>query len=250
MFKGPFEESIIKRAIDKGIVKIKIHNLRNWAKDKHKTVDNRPFGGGTGMILMIQPIHDAVESLKSKIKNQKTQTKNKKINQKIIILLTPRGKVFNQKIARRLAKLDYLILICGHYEGVDERVKKIVNEEISVGDYVLTGGELPAMVLVDTIVRLIPGVLEKSEAIKFESFSKLKTFGLSSGRKLKNLLEYPQYTRPANYKGWKVPKILLSGNHEEIEKWRLEQASKITKKRRPDLIFTPEVGTSRNKKDF
>lgn len=213
MFKGPFEESIVKRAQEKGLVKIKIHNLRNWAIDKRGTVDDRPFGGGTGMIIKPQPVFDAVEDLKRKVQSAKCK----------IILLTPQGKVFNQKMARGLAKLDHIILICGHYEGVDERVRKhLVDEEISIGDYILTGGELPAMVVVDTIVRLIPGVLKKPDATKSESFSPL--------------LEFPQYTRPEVYKGWKVPEILLSGDHKKITDWRKEQALKRTKKRRPDLL--------------
>jgi tRNA (guanine37-N1)-methyltransferase len=223
MFKGPFEESILKRAQDKGLVEINIHNLRKWAKDKHKTVDDRPYGGGTGMIIKPQPVFDAVDDLKGK--GQRAKGK--------IILLTPRGKVFNQEIARKLSKLDHIIFICGHYEGVDERVREhLVDEEVSIGDYILTGGELPAMVVIDTIVRLIPGVLEKQEAIKLESFSKLKI----ENSKIKNLLEYPQYTRPANFKGWKVPGVLLSGDHKKIAEWRVKKALEITKKKRPDLL--------------
>lgn len=214
MFKGPFEESIIKRAQKKGLVKIEIHNLRNCTTDKHGTVDDRPYGGGTGMILMVEPIDRALRDLKRKAKNEKRK----------VILLSPQGKVFNQEKARQLAKINHLIFICGHYEGMDERVcENLVDEEISIGDYVLTGGELPAMIVVDTIARLIPGVLEKEGALKEESFAK-------------NLLEYPQYTRPASFRGWKVPKVLLSGNHQKIKKWREEKALERTKKRRPDLL--------------
>jgi tRNA (guanine37-N1)-methyltransferase len=210
MFVGPFAESIIKRAQDKKLVEIEIHNLRNWAKDKRKTVDDRPFGGGTGMILMVEPIAAALKELRQK--------------NSWVILLTPQGKTFNQKKAQILAKKRHLIFICGHYEGVDERIRKyLVDQEISIGDYVLTGGELPAMIVVDTIVRLIPGVLDKPEAIQSESFTE-------------KLLEYPQYTRPANFKGWKVPEILLSGNHQKIAAWRKEQTLKRTKSRRPDLL--------------
>jgi len=210
MFKGPFDESIVKRAQEKGLVKIKIHNLRNWATNKHGTVDDRPYGGGAGMIMRV----DAIERAILKIKNQKSK----------IILLTPQGKVFNQKTAKKLSKHDHLILICGHYEGIDERVREnLVDEEISIGDYILTGGELPAMIVTDAIVRLIPNVLKKPEAIKEESFSK-------------NLLEFPQYTRPADFKNWKVPKVLLSGDHKKIEKWRKKKALEKTKKRRPDLL--------------
>jgi tRNA (guanine37-N1)-methyltransferase len=214
MFKGPFDESIIKRAKEKGLVKINIHNLRKWAKDKHKTVDDRPYGGGAGMVIRV----DVVEQALREIKNQKSK----------VILLTPKGKVFTQEKAKKLAKLKHLILIAGHYEGVDERIRKyLIDEEISIGDYILTGGEIPAMVVTDTIVRLIPGVLEKEEATQIESFSEI------DGQKV---LEFPQYTRPAEYKGWKVPKVLLSGNHQEIEKWRKKKALEITKKKRPDLL--------------
>ena len=223
MFKGPFQESIIKRASDKELVEIKIHNLRKWAVDKRGTVDDRPYGGGIGMILMLEPIYKALEELKTK--NSKLKTK--------VILLDPRGKVFNQEIAQKLSKQQHLIFICGHYEGVDERVRKhLVDEVISIGDYILTGGELPAMVITDTIVRLLPGVLEKPEATKFESFSDLKNEKLKVG----NLLEYPQYTRPENFLGWKVPKILLSGNHQKIAEWRRKKAEELTKKFRPDLV--------------
>jgi tRNA (guanine37-N1)-methyltransferase len=221
MFKGPFDESIIQRAQKKGLVEIKIHNLRKWAVDKRGTVDDRPYGGGTGMILMIEPIYKAL----GKLKNSKPKTK--------VILLDPRGKVFNQKIARKLSKEKHLIFICGHYEGVDERVKEhLADEVISIGDYILTGGELPAMVITDAVVRLLPGVLEKPEATKFESFSNLKIGKLKIG----SLLEYPQYTRPENFLGWKVPKILLSGNHQKIAEWRKKKAQELTKKLRPDLI--------------
>jgi len=221
-------------------VEIKIHNLRKWAIDKHGTVDDRPYGGGVGMILMIEPIYKALQELKGK--RQKANQDTSEVAERTprrwreakakTILLTPQGKVFNQKMAGRLSKLDHLILICGHYEGVDERVRKyLVDEEISIGDYVLTGGELPAMVLVDAIVRLLPGVLEKEEAIKEESF---KNWKLEIGNW--KLLENPQYTRPANFRGWKVPKILLSGDHQKIAEWRKKQALKRTKERRPDLL--------------
>jgi len=210
MFKGPFDESIIKRAQKKGLIEIQTHDLRKWTKDKRKTVDDRPFGGGTGMILMVEPIYKALRDLKNK--NSK------------VILMDPRGRTFNQKIAGNLAKEKHLIFICGHYEGVDERVKKhLVDEEISIGDYVLTGGELPAMIIIDTLIRQIPGVLIKPEASSKESFSE-------------NLLEYPQYTRPANFKGWKIPEVLLSGNHRQIAEWRKKKALELTKKRRPDLL--------------
>lgn len=221
MFEGPFAESIIKRAQEKGFVEIKIHDLRSWAVDKRGTVDDRPYGGGTGMILMIEPIAKAIKELKKSYHISRI-TYHKKV-----ILLTPQGKVFNQKTAQRLSKLDHLILVCGHYEGVDERVRKFVDEEISIGDYILTGGEIPAMVILDSVVRLIPGVLEKPEATELESFSNLKIGKL----KIENLLEYPQYTRPESFRGLKVPKILLSGNHQKIAEWRQEQALKRTRSR-------------------
>lgn len=223
MFKGPFDESIIKRAQNKKLIEINIHNLRNWAEDNHKTVDDRPFGGGVGMILKVDVLDRAIQAIKNQKSKNSVTNKNLKI-----ILLDAGGKTFTQKKALQLSKMDHLILISGHYEGVDYRVHKhIVDETISIGDYVLTGGELPAMVITDAIVRLIPKVLGKPDATALESFSSLK---------IENLLEYPQYTRPENYKGWKVPKVLLSGNHKEIDKWRKNQSIIKTKKVRPDLI--------------
>jgi tRNA (guanine37-N1)-methyltransferase len=228
MFSGPFDESIVKRAREKNLVEIKIHNLRDWAVDERGTVDDRPFGGGPGMVLKPEPIFAAVGDI---VGAGLPRPKNGSGNPTpTIILLTPQGKPFNQKTARRLSKLDNIILVCGHYEGVDERVREhLVDEEISIGDYVLTGGELPAMVVTDAVVRLIPGVLEKPEAVESESFSAFARPGLAN-------LEYPQYTRPENFRGWKVPEILLSGNHQEIERWRREEAKKRTRERRPDLI--------------
>lgn len=214
MFQGPFEESIVKRAQEKGLVEIKIYNLRDWAKDKHKSADDRPYGGVVGMVMMVEPIDRALRALKPEVKSQKSK----------VILLDPGGTPFTQSKAQKLSGLDHLILIAGHYEGVDQRIKEhLVDEEISIGDYILTGGELPAMVVVDTVVRLIPGVLEKPEATQFESFSE-------------SLLEYPQYTRPEDFKGWRVPKILLSGDHKKIEEWRAKKSLERTKKRRPDIL--------------
>lgn len=209
MFKGPFDESIVKRAQEKGLVEIKIHDLRQWGLDQRKTVDDRPYGGGVGMVMMVEPIYNALKEIK-------------KPNSKVI-LLTPQGKLFNQEKATNLSKEENIILICGHYEGFDERIRELVDEEISIGDFVLTGGEIPAMIVTDTIVRLIPGVLEKEDATKFESFTQ-------------NLLEYPQYTRPEDFKGMKVPEILLSGDHKKIEAWRKEKSLEKTKKKRSDLI--------------
>ncbi len=206
MFPEVLNSSIIGRAQKKNLVKINVHNLRDWTKDKHKTVDDKPFGGGAGMVMRVDVIERALQSLPSGYK----------------ILLTPQGKVFNQLLAKKLSQKKQLILICGHYEGFDERVRSLVDEEISIGDYVLTGGEIPAMVIVDGIVRLIPGVIE-TESLKEESFNN-------------KLLECPQYTRPEEYKKMKVPPVLLSGNHAAIKKWREEQSQLRTKLRRPDLI--------------
>ena len=214
MFKGPFDESILSRAQDKGLVKINLHNLRKWTTDKRGTVDDRPYGGGVGMIMMIEPLVKAIEELK---------TDNSRV-----YLLSAKGKLWKQHLAQENSKTKHLILICGRYEGVDERILNFIDDEISIGNYVLTGGEIPAMVLVDSIVRLIPGVLEKPEATEYESFSLLH-----GGQ---TVVEYPQYTHPEDFRGLKVPEILRSGNHAEIAKWRKEQALKTTKKNRPDLL--------------
>ena len=212
MFKGPFDESILRRARDKGLVEINIHDLRSWGEGERRTVDDRPYGGGVGMILRVDIIEKAVSELKKGSKSTK------------VILLDATGKKFTQGTVRALSQADHLVLIAGHYEGFDHRVHEhLVDEIISIGDYILTGGEIPAMVVTDAVVRLLPGVLEKEEATSLESFSE-------------KLLEYPQYTRPEEYKGWKVPKVLLSGNHKEIEKWRKEMALEKTKKVRPDLL--------------
>ncbi len=219
MFSGPFSESIIKRAQEKGLVEINIHNLRNWGEGARKIVDDKPYGSGAGMIIRV----DIIDSALNKLKTQDSK----------VILLDARGTTFNQKKAGDLSKEKHLILIAGHYEGVDHRVHQyLADEVISIGDYVLTGGEIPAIVITDAVVRLIPGVLKKSEATDIESFSKLKIENSKAGK----FLEYPQYTRPENFRGWKVPAVLLSGNHQEIEKWRKKEAERITKKIRPDLL--------------
>jgi tRNA (guanine37-N1)-methyltransferase len=217
IFDCYFNESIIKRAQAKKLVKINIRNLRDYTNDKHQTVDDRPYGGGPGMILMIEPIYKAVTALKKRNKKRR------------IILLSAKGKKFNQKMAQKFSKLDQLILICGRYEGVDERVAKYVaDEEISIGDYILTGGEVPAMVIVDAVTRLVPGVISQ-ESLKEESFSDARYS--KSDFKIKNckskiIKEYPQYTRPENFRGWRVPQVLLSGNHQKIEEWRKKQMKK------------------------
>ena len=221
----------MKRAQKNGIVDLRIHNLRDWAQDKHHIVDDAPFGGGQGMVMKPEPIFAAVEDLlgqidgKSKIENRKTCPERQSNGSKII-LMSPAGRRLDQSMAERFSRESHLIIICGHYEGVDHRViEHLVDLEISIGDYVLTNGAIAAVVLVDAIVRLLPGVLGHQESAADESFSVER-----SG------LEAPQYTRPAEFRGWKVPEVLLSGNHAEIEKWRKEQGLKRTRENRPDLL--------------
>lgn len=219
MFAGPLDESIIKRAREAGLLNLQIHNLRDYAHDRHKTVDDRPFGGGPGMLLKPEPLFEAVEGL------ARPETR--------VTLLTPGGRRFDQKIARELSQEAHLLLVCGSYEGFDGRVQEhLADDELSIGDYVLTNGALPAMVVIDAVTRLLPGVLGDDASSEEESFS--------SG-----LIEYPQFTRPAEFRGWKVPEVLLSGHHAEIAKWRLEQAHLRTRARRPDLLRetcgTPEA---------
>ena len=210
MFAGPLDESIIKRARETGRLDLGIHNLRDYAHDRHKTVDDRPFGGGPGMLLKPEPIFEAVESL------ARDNTR--------VILLSPAGRRFSQAIARELAGLEHLLMVCGHYEGFDERVREqLADAELSIGDYVLTNGALPVMVIIDAVTRLLPGVLGDEDSARDDSFSQ-------------GLLEYPQYTRPADFRGMKAPEVLLSGNHAEIARWRAEQARLRTKERRPDLL--------------
>ena len=208
MFDGFISESIIKRAIEANKVEINIYNIRDYSKDPHKKVDDYGFGGGAGMVLMPQPIFDAVESLRDE--NSK------------VILMTPQGIKYNQKCAYKLSKEKHLIIICGHYEGFDERIRTIVDMEISIGDYVLTGGEIPAMAISDSIIRLLDGVIEEESHLK-DSFNN-------------NLLDYPVYTHPADFRGMKVPDVLLSGHHANIDNWRLNEQLKRTKERRPDLL--------------
>ncbi len=211
IFNPIVNESIIKRAQQKKKVKIEVHNLRDYTANKHLKVDDRPFGGGPGMVMQPEPIFNAVKKVKGRRKAK-------------VLLMTPAGKTFTQKIAKNLSKEKNLIILCGHYEGIDARVEKhLIDQSISIGDYVLTGGEVPAMVLIDCVTRLIPGVLGKSESLLDESFEH-------------NLLEYPQYTRPANFNGMRVPNVLLSGNHQDIKNWRKRQSFLKTKKNRPDLL--------------
>ena len=208
--RAPLSESIMKRAQENGIIDLHIHNLRDWTKDKHHVVDDAPFGGGQGMIMKPEPIFAAVESLRTQ--------------DSTVVLMAPQGKSLTQSLATELSKRDHMIVICGHYEGVDHRViEHLVDLEISIGDYVLTNGAIAAVVLVDAVTRLVPGVLGHEQSAADDSFSA-------------GLLEAPQYTRPAEFRGWKVPDVLLSGNHAEIAAWRKEQGLKRTKENRPDLI--------------
>lgn len=211
MFEAVLGESIVKRAVEKGLVEITVHDLRDWSKDNHRSVDSRPYGGGPGMVLKVDVVHPAIKNLK--VKNPEAK----------VVLLTPQGEGYSQKRALDFSNDAGLILIAGHYEGYDERIRDYVDMELSIGDYVLTGGELPAMVVIDSVVRLIPGVLGDEESVIDESFG-------NQG------LDFPQYTRPEVYENKRVPEILLGGNHGEIEKWRKKQAEIRTKKRRPDLL--------------
>jgi tRNA (guanine37-N1)-methyltransferase len=212
-FESYFSISLIKRALAKKFIDIKLVNLRDYTNDPHKTVDDRPYGGGAGMVLRVDIIDKALKGLKAK----------KGTKDKLIVLMTPQGKKFDQKLVTKLSKFKTIVLICGRYEGFDERVRKLVDMEVSIGDFVLTGGEIPAMAIVDAVSRFVPGVLGKAESLHEESFT--------SG-----MLEYPQYTRPEVHNKMRVPKILLSGDHGKVKAWRQQEAKKRTNKRRPDLI--------------
>jgi len=221
MFQSPFGSGIFKRAIDQKLVSINTHNIRDYTHDKHHTVDDYAYGGGPGMILKPEPIFEAVESIKLEIKPGVNDHESGELP---IILLTPQGRLFTQKIAYELSRYRHMILICGRYEGVDERVRQhLTTDEISIGDYVLSGGELAAIVVIDAVVRLLPGVLGSPASLLYDSHSA-------------GLLQFPQYTRPAVYRGWSVPEVLLSGNHAQIAKWRREQSILRTLERRPELL--------------
>jgi tRNA (guanine37-N1)-methyltransferase len=211
MFSGPFENSIIKRAREQKLIEFRWLNFRDYTTDKHRTVDDTPYGGGSGMVLKPEPIFRCLQFAKEAAPNP------------FVILLTPQGAVFNQRITEELARREHLIFICGHYEGFDERIRAWVDLELSIGDYVLTGGELAAMVVSDAVARLVPGVLGSAESAQQDSFTD-------------NLLDYPQYTRPVEFDGMAVPEVLFSGHHDNIEKWRREQAIIRTARRRPDLL--------------
>jgi tRNA (guanine37-N1)-methyltransferase len=216
MFTGPLEVSMVGRARERGLLDLKVHNLRDWTHDRHKTVDDRPFGGGPGMVLKPEPLFEAVEALATDATR--------------VLLMSPAGQKFDQAKARELAQQAHLLLVCASYEGVDERVvEALVDQELSIGDYVLTNGGLPAMVVIDAVTRLLPGVLGHEESALEESFSD-------------GWLEYPHYTRPAEFRGMKVPEVLLSGNHAEIQKWRIGEAQHRTRQRRPDLLTPNRSG--------
>jgi tRNA (guanine37-N1)-methyltransferase len=228
MFVGPLDNSILKRAVNQGLVNFNIHNIRDYTHDKHHTADDYAYGGGAGMVMKAEPVFEAVE-------NVAQQAGASAENSPAIILMTPQGRRFSQSIAVELSKRPWLAFICGHYEGLDERIREhLVTDEISIGDYVLTGGELPAMVISDAVVRLIPGVLGSGESLIYESHTA-------------GLLEYPQYTRPEVMRGWAVPEVLLSGNHAEIAKWRRAQAVQRTALRRPDLLSQAELSEADKK---
>jgi tRNA (guanine37-N1)-methyltransferase len=213
-FEGPFQHGVVSKAVEAGLIEIRIHDLRNWTHDRHRTVDDRPFGGGEGMLLKPAPIFEAVESI------WPTRSAEQRL-----VLLSAQGQRFDQKAARRLSQYKQLFLICGRYEGVDERVAAhLADEELSIGDFVLSGGELAAALVVDCVARLLPGVLGNEDSALQESFSEPE------------LLDCPQYTRPADFRGWKVPEVLLSGNHEEIRRWRAKVAREKTARNRPDLL--------------
>ncbi len=222
MFEAPFGFGIFKRAIDNGLVSINLVNIRDYTHDKHHTADDYPYGGGAGMVMKAEPIFEAVEAIKDKLDDKGANLP--------VILLTPQGRLFSHKVAQEFTQHPHIVLICGHYEGIDERViEHLATDTISIGDYVLTGGELPAMVVADAVLRLIPGVLGSEESPLDDSHA--------SG-----LLEYPQYTRPADFRGWQVPDILLSGNHAQIAKWRREQIIKRTLEKRPELLDKADLG--------
>lgn len=223
MFEGPFSHSIIKNAVEKKLIKLEFINIRNFGIGKHKVVDDRPYGGGRGMVLRVDVLVNALEFVRSEFK---------KNNKQKIVLLDPAGERYHHKKAKEFASLDHLVLICGHYEGFDERIRNYIDEEISLGDFILTGGEIPAMAIVDSVSRLKEGVLPENAA-ENESFSE--------NDNNQSLLEHPQYTRPEKFRDLHVPKILLSGNHREVLRWRKKQAIKNTRDKRPDLIKTKKA---------
>ena len=243
-FTGPLDHGIVRRAREAGIAQIHVQDLREFTKDRHKTVDDRPFGGGEGMVLKPEPLFEAVEKLLGQPMGDSSQ-KPALPTGTTVVLLSAAGKLFTQETARRLAIQERIVLLCGRYEGVDERVAEhLATEEISVGDYVLSGGELPAAIVLDAVTRLLPGALGNEASTENESFRKLESeeaiapAGNSHFRKARLLLDYPHYTRPAEYRGWKVPDVLIGGHHAEVAKWRAQQAAEKTRRNRPDLLVS------------
>jgi len=240
-FAGPLDHGIVRRAKEAGLVQIQVQDLREFTKDRHRTVDDRPFGGGEGMVLKPEPLFEAVEKLLGYSVGDAAQPRKSEPNTAILVM-SAAGKLFTQETARRYAKLERVIVICGRYEGVDERVAEhLATEEVCVGDYVLSGGELPAAIIVDAVTRLLPGALGNEASTQNESFQ-IPVEGLTSERArcIVPLLDYPHYTRPAEYRGWKVPNVLIGGNHAEVAKWRREQALAKTRRNRPE--WAPENG--------
>jgi len=236
-FAGPLDYGIVRRAREARLVDVSVHDLRAFAHDRHRTVDDRPFGGGEGMVLKPEPLFEAVESITGAASTSNSQS--------AVVLLSASGELFRQETARRLAQLDRITLLCGRYEGVDERVAEhLATQELSIGDFVLSGGELGAALIIDAVTRLLPGALGNEDSAVNESFSVLDHGSLEGASSTshqspatsKVLLDYPHYTRPAEFRGWKVPEVLLSGNHEEIRRWRLQKAIEKTRRNRPDLL--------------
>lgn len=220
MFKGPLTESLIGKARQKKIIEINEIDIRSFSSDKHKKVDDKPFGGGAGMVMKPEPIYEAIRSTGYRKKNKEYKNPYSK---PYTIYMSPQGKTLNNEILKDLLNYKHLVILCGHYEGIDERIMNFIDEEISIGDYVLTGGEIPAMVLIDALARMLPGTIKEEESVKNDSF-------------YNGFLDYPHYTRPAVFKGLKVPEILLSGDHKKIEAWRKKESYERTKRRRPDII--------------
>lgn len=220
MFKGFLTSSLLGKAVKKNILDINCIDIRSFTEDKHNTVDDKPFGGGVGMVMKVEPVYKAIKSTGVKKRNSFYKNPLKK---PLVIFMSPQGEKLNNNVVKHLAKYDHLVLLCGHYEGIDERAMAWVDKEVSIGDYVLTGGEVPAMVLIDAVSRMIPGVVKEKLSVEQDSF-------------FNGMLDYPHYTRPAKFKNMKVPNVLLSGNHAEIEKWKKQQSLERTKNRRPDLL--------------
>jgi tRNA (guanine37-N1)-methyltransferase len=239
-FAGPLDHGILRRAIEAGLVQVHVQDLREFTKDRHRTVDDRPFGGGEGMVLKPEPLFEAVESLLGYGVGDATR-QNAADPKTAIVLMSAAGGLFNQETARKFAKMERIIFVCGRYEGVDERVAEhLATEEISIGDFVLSGGELPAMVVIDAVTRLLPGALGNEASSQNESFSAVENLLTGSGHHSPvtshTLLDFPHYTRPAEYRGWGVPEVLVGGNHAEVAKWRRAAALEKTRRNRPDLV--------------